>query len=152
MDMDYTERLHEFHRAFGHHIEYRPTIGNVPTNVKMLRKRLIEEEKHELFDAIDTNDLVEVADGLADLLYVVFGTAISFGIPIDQIFEVVHKSNMAKLGPDGKPITDKGGKSMKPAGWVGPTEEIRRILYVFSSTTLKELANESGRPNDSGTV
>lgn len=71
------------------------------------------EELRELCDAMEAEDLLAVADGLADLLYVVFGTAVAYGIPIDRVFAEVHASNMSKLGQDGRPIIGEHGKRLK---------------------------------------
>lgn len=109
--IDYVAALRDFsakHRAF-----VLPAPGVPPDAVIELRKDLIDEEKRELYAAMDLaayeatkENLVAVADALADLLYVVFGTALAFGIPIDQIFTEVQRSNMTKtpgyLAPNGK--------------------------------------------------
>ena len=87
---------------------------------KMLRQRLIQEESAELFAAIDGNDLVGIADGIADLLYVVFGTATAYGIDAQKVFDEVHRSNMTKLWPDGKPHRDAHGKVIKPNTYSPP--------------------------------
>lgn len=84
-----------------------------PSQVRRLRKRLMEEELKELLDAMQTADIVEVADGVADLLYVTYGTAVSYGINADAAFSEAHYSNMSKFGADGKAILDEGGKVMK---------------------------------------
>lgn len=65
-------------------------------------------------------DHVELADGLADLVYVTLGMALEAGIDLDAVWQEVHSSNMRKIGPDGKFITDERGKIEKPEGWVGP--------------------------------
>jgi len=73
----------------------------------------MEEELRELLQAMASEDIVAIADGLADLLYVVFGTAAAYGIPMDDVFAEVHASNMSKLGTDGKPIIGEHGKRLK---------------------------------------
>jgi predicted HAD superfamily Cof-like phosphohydrolase len=78
------------------------------------------EELQELLDAMHSEDAVAIADGLADLLYVVFGTAVAYGIPMDEVFVEVHRSNMTKLDPDGQPIVGEGGKRLKGPGYVPP--------------------------------
>src|ERR1051326_6327339 len=125
--MPYLTNLIEFHNCFQHHTEDVPT-AKIPEKVRNLRSRLMREELQELEKAMVEEDLVGIADGLADLLYVVFGTALSYGIPIDQVFHMVHRANMNKLGPDGKPITDSGGKTIKPKGWEGPEKYIEEYL------------------------
>lgn len=112
----------EFHRAFGVDAPERPCIPS--DEVKQLRHSLIFEEFSEYAQAAYAGDIVEIADALADLAYVVIGTAVSFGLTrFDEIFAEVHRSNMSKLGPDGKPIYRWDGKVMKPDGWVGPQIE-----------------------------
>jgi predicted HAD superfamily Cof-like phosphohydrolase len=87
---------------------------------------LIEEELNELKEAIANDDLVEVADALADLLYVVYGAGAAFGINLDACFHEVHSSNMSKLGEDGKPIYREDGKVMKGPNFREPA--LRDIL------------------------
>jgi len=94
-EMNYMIALREFHKKYGHFIANRP-IGWLPQEVYELRVRLIQEEWNELRNAMYTADKTLIADGLADLLYVVFGTALSYGIPMDEIFAEVHRSNMTK--------------------------------------------------------
>lgn len=89
----------------------------------MHRQQWLEEEVQELRDAIvgiDGPDIVEVSDALADILYIVYGTAVEFGIDLGSIFEEVHASNMRKLDENGNPIIREDGKIMKPEGWVPP--------------------------------
>ena len=86
--------LHDFHMKYGHNIYYKPSLVNPKT--RDLRYRLVKEEAEELCDALKNNDLVDIADGIADLLYVTFGTALSYGIPIEEVFKEVHRSNMSK--------------------------------------------------------
>ena len=117
----------DFHMVFGSYTSNKPAI-DVPSDVSELRRRLIKEEATELDSAIAANDMVGIADGIADLLYVVFGTAVSYGIPIDNIFQIVHEANMSKVGSDGKPLKDAGGKVVKPQGWVSPNQKIACIL------------------------
>ena len=110
--IDYLGSVREFHLAFGVEAPEAPT-AHVDDALRTSRKALMEEELHELVDAMAAEDLLEIADGLADLLYVVFGTGVAYGIPIDEIFEEVHSSNMSKLGADGKPIIGENGKRLR---------------------------------------
>lgn len=98
----------EFHAAFEILINSTPTPLDAETI--QLRKNLIDEELGELKDAMDAGDILGVADGLADLLYVVVGTAVSYGIDMAPIFTEVHRSNMSKVG--GEKRLD--GKWLKP--------------------------------------
>ncbi len=126
--MNYVSAVKEFMQAFDQSVE-ETLCPNVSPWVRLLRIRLMNEELKETVDAIHTNDLVSLADGLADLLYVVFGTAISYGIPIDKVFEIVHNANMAKIDPvTNKPIKDEHGKVIKPEGWKSPNELIACLL------------------------
>lgn len=99
-----------------------PTIP--PDDQVALRVELITEEFRELIDAMGESDITHIAKEMCDLLYVVFGSAVAYGIDLDPLFELVHESNMAKakgpLRPD--------GKRLKPEGWRPPAlgEEIRR--------------------------
>lgn len=96
-----------------------PTL-DVPAEVKALRCALIEEEAEEFRDAVEAGDLVGVADAIADLLYVVYGAARTFGIPVREVFAEVHRSNMAKLNDDGEPIVRSDGKVMKGPNFSPP--------------------------------
>ena len=89
-------------------------------HIQNLRKDLIEEELDELNLAIDNQDLVEVADALTDLLYVVYGAGHAFGIDLDECFKEVHRSNLSKLGEDFKPIKREDGKVLKPDTYSPP--------------------------------
>src|SRR6266576_202535 len=95
------ERILEFHERF--EIPARSEAGFPPQDRIDLRVELIREEFEELKDAIAAQDLVEVADALTDLLYVTYGAALEFGIDADVTFREVHRSNMTKLGEDGRP-------------------------------------------------
>ena len=85
-----------------------------------MRLSLIEEELKELKDAMRNNDLLEVADALTDILYVTYGAGHAFGINLDDCFNEVQKSNMSKLGSDGKPIYNESGKVMKGPNYFKP--------------------------------
>jgi predicted HAD superfamily Cof-like phosphohydrolase len=101
----------EFHRTFG---ILTATIPTVPDeNTRALRVRLIQEEFDELKEALDHGDLPAMAKELADLLYVVYGTAVSYGIDMEPVFREVHRSNMSKVG--GHKRAD--GKWVKPADY-----------------------------------
>ncbi len=113
----------EFHRAFGLTENSKPTLPS--DDVRTLRKKLLEEEFIEYNVGEDKNDIVEIADALADLIYIAYGTAVAYGIPLDKVFAEVHRSNMAKL-VDGKVIRRDDGKVLKPAGWTPP--DIKSIL------------------------
>ena len=83
-------------------------------------RRLIKEELEEFKQAIKNNDLKETIDALTDILYVTYGAGHAFGVNLDQCFEEVQKSNMSKLGKDGKPIYNEDGKVMKGPNYFKP--------------------------------
>jgi predicted HAD superfamily Cof-like phosphohydrolase len=112
----YTD-VRDFHIAFGQRVSDTPNLPD--ENERHLRKTLLQEEFNEYITAEAENDLIEVADALADIIYIACGTAVSYGIPLDKIFEEVHRSNMAKL-VDGKVLRREDGKIQKPAGWTAP--------------------------------
>ena len=99
-------------------------------HIQRLRINLIEEELDELQMAVDNQDMVEVADALTDLLYVVYGAGHAFGIDLDECFCEVHRSNLSKLGPDFKPIKREDGKVMKPDTYSPP--DLKTVLYDYS--------------------
>ena len=113
----------DFHRAFGQRIGEKPEFPD--DEERKLRVKLLREEFLEYLDGESFNDLVEVADALADIIYIACGTAVSYGIPLDDVFAEVHRSNMAKL-VDGKVIRREDGKIQKPEGWTAP--DIKSVL------------------------
>ena len=119
----------DFHRAFGHSVAPRPTTAITFEDLK-LRAGLIEEEWDELHLAMMRDDLPGIADGLADLLYVVLGTALTYGIDLEPVFCEVHQTNMAKQTGDGPAI----GKVQKPEGWQPP--RIKEILDMLSERSI----------------
>ena len=146
----------EFHEAFGHPVNEAPGFtddlsdsealmvqgaakmlerlvefskhGVVGTSRRMLRIALLAEEVAEYMNAEVENDLVAVADGLADIEVIADGTALEHGIPLDHVREEIHRSNMSKLGADGKPIHDGRGKIMK-----GPNYQPPRIGDIIEA-------------------
>jgi len=113
------EMITEFHRAYGQAAPAEPTL--LPEGVQDLRYRLIYEELREYEEAVKAGDLVDIADALADLVYVVVGTAVAHGLTrFDEIFAEVHRSNMSKLGDDGKPIIRFDGKVLKGPKYTPP--------------------------------
>ena len=110
--VDYLGAVREFHRAFGIAAPNSAT-GIVADAVRKSREALMREELRELINAMSDEEVVAIADGLADLLYVVFGTAVAYGIPIDDVFAEVHESNMTKLDEHGRPVVGKDGKRLK---------------------------------------
>lgn len=138
------QMVREFHEAFDAAIDHDPTPA-----LLRLRNRLIEEETSEVLKELtsadwvfvatiysatryvrrrlveatvarDAMNLTALAKELADLIYVTYGTAVALGIDLDAALTAVHASNMSKLGPDGKPITDVGGKVLKGPNYKAP--------------------------------
>lgn len=122
--MSANEMVREFHERFELPIAGAPTL--LDGERYALRYELISEELIELCDAQERDDLVAIADALADLAYVVYGAAIEYGIDLDAVIAEVHRSNMTKLGNDGKAIRREDGKVLKGPHYEPP--EIARIL------------------------
>lgn len=107
----------EFRHHFGLPVRSRPAPLDADLD---LHGKLLAEEVSEFLIAVQDRDPVEVLDALGDIMYVAYGAALDCGFDVDAAFEVIHASNMAKLGPDGKPIKDEHGKVRKPVGWSPP--------------------------------
>jgi len=112
------EKVGDFMEAFGQEVLYVPTMPDF--NLAALRLDLIEEEVQELRDGLGRSSLLEVADALTDILYVVYGAGHAFGIDLDDCFHEVHRSNMTKLGEDGRPMYREDGKVMKGPNYEEP--------------------------------
>jgi len=108
----------KFMETFGQ--EVKTKAGFPSDKVVKLRYDLIKEELDEFAQAIKDKNLVEVADSLTDILYVTYGAGIAFGIDLDKCFDEVQRSNMSKLGEDGKPIYNENGKVMKGPNYFQP--------------------------------
>jgi len=107
-----------FMETFGQMVRTKPQF---PDNKTMqLRFDLIKEELDELKEAIETKNLKEIADALTDILYVTYGAGYAYGIDLDKCFKEVQRSNMSKLGSDGKPIYNENGKVMKGPNYKEP--------------------------------
>ena len=113
------EKVGLFMSTFGQEVKKKSSLSSEKINT--LRLSLIQEELEELTKAIKENDILEVADALTDILYVTYGAGHSFGIDLDKCFDEVQKSNMSKLGKDGKPIYNGQGKVMKGPDYFKPT-------------------------------
>lgn len=112
------ELVGDFMQVFGQEIKDEPQIPD--WNTCSLRLDLITEEVRELEIALANEDIVDIADALTDILYVVYGAGHSFGIDLDACFSEVHRSNMSKLGQDGKPIYREDGKVLKGPDYSDP--------------------------------
>jgi predicted HAD superfamily Cof-like phosphohydrolase len=119
--------VEEFHKAFGLGIKQVPT-ANLSLEKNLLRYKLMREENEEYLDAANNNDLVEVADALGDMLYILCGTMIEHGMQnkIEAVFDEIQRSNMSKLGDNGKPIYREDGKVLKGPNYFKP--DIKKAL------------------------
>jgi predicted HAD superfamily Cof-like phosphohydrolase len=117
----------DFHEAFGLGIKESP-IAKLSDKKLKLRFDLMAEENEEYLEAAKNNDLVEVADALGDMLYILCGTILEHGMQykIEEVFNEIQRSNMSKLGGDGKPIYREDGKVMKGPNYFEP--DILKIL------------------------
>jgi predicted HAD superfamily Cof-like phosphohydrolase len=118
------DAVKEFHSAFKIGYQEQPAI-NLGDDKNLLRFNLMKEENEEYLEAAMNNDLVEVADALGDMLYILCGTIIEHGLQhkIEAVFEEIQRSNMSKLGADGKPIYREDGKVMKGPNYFKPDFE-----------------------------
>ncbi|MFD0977880.1 pyrophosphohydrolase domain-containing protein [Salinimicrobium gaetbulicola] len=121
------DAVREFHTAFGLGIEQQPT-ANLGTAKNRLRFELMKEENEEYLQAANAGDLVEVADALGDMLYILCGTILEHGMQhkIEEVFEEIQRSNMSKLGADGKPLYRDDGKVLKGPDYFEP--QLKPIL------------------------
>lgn len=117
----------EFHTAFGIENNYEPT-ADLPAEVNQLRYKLMREENEEYLEAATNSDIVEIADALGDQLYILCGTILKHGLQdkIGEVFREIQRSNMSKLGADGKPIYREDGKVLKGENYFRPN--IQAIL------------------------
>ena len=110
-----------FHNSFGLGVsmEIKADLGK---DKNMLRFNLMDEENREYLEAATNNDVVEVADALGDMLYILCGTILEHGMQykIEEVFEEIQRSNMSKLGKDGKPIYREDGKVLKGPNYFKP--------------------------------
>jgi predicted HAD superfamily Cof-like phosphohydrolase len=127
----------DWHERFGARV--RSTPGPVDPKTRDLRIALIKEELGELEEAGDKQDLTKIADAIADLLYVVYGTAVSYGIDIEPIFQEVHRSNMSKGDPE--IVRASNGKILKSKNWTPPDLE-----PILKAQTLKSLETGLDQP------
>lgn len=121
------EAVRLFHNAFGLGIS-ETMKADLGEKKNTLRFNLMDEENNEYFEAAQNNDLVEVADALGDMLYILCGTILEHGMQykIEEVFEEIQRSNMSKLDADGKPIYREDGKVLKGPNYFKPN--IKEIL------------------------
>ena len=116
----------DFMEAFGQDVHNEPQWPDFST--RELRLELIREEYEELEEAIENRDLIEVADALTDLLYVIYGAGHAFGLDLDTCYHEVHGSNMSKLGDDGRPMKREDGKVLKGPNFYEP--DLKFVLGI----------------------
>ena len=124
---DKINKVKKFHEVF--------LIGNeeqlktdVDESTFLLRHRLMQEENEEYLEACRNKDIVEIADALGDMLYILCGTIIAHGFQskMEAIFDEIQRSNMSKLGADGKPIYREDGKVLKGPNYFKP--DLRKFV------------------------
>jgi predicted HAD superfamily Cof-like phosphohydrolase len=120
------QAVETFHNAFEEENGKEPQL--LEENTFLLRHRLMKEENDEYLDACWQGDIVDIADALGDQLYILCGTILKHGLQskIEEVFEEIQRSNMSKLGKDGKPIRREDGKILKGPGYFRP--DIHKIL------------------------
>ena len=126
------DKVKIFMDAFGQETLKKPTLPS--DELAELRLDLISEEVGELYSALAEKNIVQIADALTDILYVVYGAGHAFGIDLDDCFREVHESNMSKLGADGKPIYREDGKVLKGPNFFNPqlAELLRRKIDTYA--------------------
>ncbi len=119
--------VEKFHDTFGIPNKYSPT-ATIEDSLIDLRFRLMAEENEEYLEAAKSGNLVEVADALGDMMYILCGTILSHGMQhkIEEVFEEIQRSNMSKLGEDGQPIYREDGKVLKGPNYFKPN--IKKII------------------------
>ena len=117
-NMSNFDDVKKFMETFGQIVRTKPQFPDEKT--MQLRFDLIKEELDELEKAMKTKNLKEIADALADILYVTYGAGYAYGINLDKCFKEVQRANMSKLGANGKPIYNKKGKVMKGPNYSEP--------------------------------
>ena len=121
------DKVSEFHETFKLGIEKQP-VSKLENGKARLRYELMKEENDEYIEAVENDDIVEVADALGDMLYILCGTIIEHGMTglIEEVFDEIHRSNMSKLGEDGNPVYREDGKVIKGPNFFKP--DIAKII------------------------
>lgn len=121
---DKIKAVQDFHEAFGLGIRHEP-VASLPEEKLLLRFNLMAEENEEYLEAARNGDLVEVADALGDMLYILCGTILEHGMQykIEEVFNEIQRSNMSKLDSNGQPIYREDGKVMKGPNYFKPNIE-----------------------------
>ncbi len=121
------DSVKQFHATFGMGVSEMPK-ADLGEAVNILRYNLMKEENEEYLEAVQNNDIVEIADALGDMLYILCGTILEHGLQykIEEVFDEIQRSNMSKLGANGLPIYREDGKVMKGPDYFKP--DFTRIL------------------------
>lgn len=122
---DTAAMVREFHETYGLPVRTEPTAHPDEAH---LRWKLLKEEFLEYRDALGAGDVIGIADALADMAYVIHGTALAHGIDLNAVLAEVHRSNMSKLGADGNPVRREDGKVLKGPAYFPP--DIARVLAL----------------------
>lgn len=128
-----------FHEAFDLPRQPLPEV-DIADSLAKLRVALMEEEVGELIGAVDHSDIIAIADALADIVYVAYGTAVTYGIDLDRVLSEVHRSNMSKLDKDGQPLIRDDGKVIKSDQYFPP--DIAGVLKVQPALPLTRAASQ----------
>lgn len=140
-------KVHLFHATVGVPHPHRPTL--IPADRVELRNKLILEELTEYNEAVQANDLTGIADALVGLAYVVIGAAVEHGLArFDEMFGEAHRSNMSKMGPDGKPMYREDGKVMKGPNFSPPD----LAPFVLASDEIRATERIATPPGAAGTA
>ena len=122
-------QVKQFNRTYGKQMSPVPRL---PTETEAtLMNSLIYEELMELNEAMDNNDIVEIADAIGDIIYVTAQQAAILGLPVDALLREIQRSNLSKLGADGKPLYREDGKVLK-----GPDFSEPNITKVLREATI----------------
>jgi predicted HAD superfamily Cof-like phosphohydrolase len=138
---EFINKVEEFHNAFG--IKNADSLTTADKDTQSLRLDLILEETQEYKEACEQHDIIGIADALGDQLYIIFGTILKHGLQdkIEEIFNEIHRSNMSKLGEDGKPLYREDGKVLKGPKYTKP--DIKSIIdgdkYGYNKYRLDKL-------------
>ena len=121
------ESVSIFHKTYNLTIRNKPSV-NFSEKQSLLRYKLMREENEEYLEAAQNKDIVEVADALGDMLYILCGTILDHGLQhkIEEVFDEIHNSNMSKLDKNGKPIYREDGKVLKGPNYREP--DLKKIL------------------------
>lgn len=109
----------EFHRVFDLPTGTEPS-AEIDAKLAGLRNKLMTDEVEELLDAVEHRDIEAIADALGDIVYVAYGTALTYGIDLDAVFREIHRANLSKLGADGRPLVREDGKVRRSDRYVPP--------------------------------